>query len=76
MKIVGIQNKALLNQYKSALILSAQPRILFLCISYAHISMVDVAQSVEHQVVALGVMGSNPIIHPKNSKNYTKGEFQ
>lgn len=26
--------------------------------------MVDVAQLVEHQIVALGVMGSNPIIHP------------
>ena len=29
-----------------------------------YLSMVDVAQLVEHQIVALGVMGSNPIIHP------------
>ena len=27
--------------------------------------MVDVAQLVEHQIVALGVEGSNPSIHPK-----------
>ena len=26
--------------------------------------MVDVAQLAEHQVVALGVVGSSPIIHP------------
>ena len=38
--------------------------------------MVDVAQLVEHQIVALVVMGSIPIIHPKknlqiNKKTYT-----
>ncbi len=27
--------------------------------------MVDVAQSVEHQIVALRAVGSNPTIHPK-----------
>ena len=26
--------------------------------------MVDVAQSVEHQIVVLGVAGSSPVIHP------------
>lgn len=30
--------------------------------------MVDVAQLVEHQIVALGVVGSNPAIHPKEVK--------
>ena len=29
-----------------------------------NIMMVDVAQLVEHQVVALGAVGSNPTIHP------------
>ena len=34
--------------------------------------MVDVAQLVEHQIVALVAVGSNPTIHPKNSKNIEK----
>ena len=28
--------------------------------------MVDVAQSVEHQIVDLVVVGSSPIVHPRN----------
>lgn len=35
-----------------------------LMLSLALLRMVDVAQLVEHQVVALGVVGSNPTIHP------------
>ena len=31
--------------------------------------MVNVAQSVEHQIVALVVVGSIPTIHPRNSGN-------
>ena len=31
--------------------------------------MVDVAQLVEHQVVALGVEGSIPSVHPKSNVN-------
>ena len=27
--------------------------------------MVDIVQSVEHQIVVLGVAGSSPVIHPK-----------
>ncbi len=32
--------------------------------------MVDVAQLVEHQIVALVAVGSNPTIHPKYFRQY------
>ena len=33
-------------------------------------NMVVVAQLVEYQIVALRVMGSNPIFHPKSKKKF------
>jgi hypothetical protein len=43
-----------------------RPLFAFLvkCFILNRIDMVDVAQLVEHQVVALGVVGSSPTIHP------------
>lgn len=35
-------------------------------------NMVVVAQLVEYQIVALRVMGSNPIFHPKSKKSSLK----
>jgi hypothetical protein len=35
-----------------------------LCFSQIHCKMVAVAQSVEHQIVALDVAGSSPVGHP------------
>ncbi len=42
--------------------------IMYVCVinNYTLNNMVDVAQLVEHQVVALGAVGSIPTIHPIN----------
>ncbi len=37
--------------------------------------MAVLAQSVEHQIVALGVTGSNPVDRPNNKRNRFTGDF-
>ena len=37
--------------------------------------MVGVAQLVEHEIVALGVVGSSPITHPFNKNPLRRGVF-